>query len=809
MELRKNFNLKIWLVGLIFVLWYSSVKFALAADIYEPDNTYGQANTITTDGVVQTHDFDPADEDWVKFSAVGGTNYKIATSNLGENCDTYIYLLDTDGTTVLNEDDDSRVEPFASQIIWTATGPGTYSYYVRARHFDYSVEGSGTNYDISITTFTPGSISGTVTNMSGTPLSGIKITVYDSEWYPIGFDTTDTDGNYSIGKLATGSYYLNANDTNGVYVSDGIYVSEYYNDITEMFKSTPVTVTEGEDTPNINFALVVRGSITGTVTNMSGTPLSDVWIIVYDPNWDQVGIDITDINGNYSVGELVTGNYYIQAWDLNEVYKYYDDVPVRSEANPVSVSEGQETPNINFALTTSSSISGTVTNIAGGPLSNIVIEIYDSDWEKVIGGVFTDTSGNYSIGWWLAPGNYYIEVRDQYKVYATEYYDDAIVRSRATPVNITEGEDINNIDFALVAGGSISGTVTTMSGTPLPYIDIDIYDSDWDRVGWDNTDTDGNYSIGKLATGSYYVKAWDPNGGHIGEYYNDMTEQSEANSVSVTQGEETSNINFALSPAGWISGTVTDKDGFPLCCIDIYVYDSDWDQVGLGTTDMKGNYSVGELVTENYYVKAQDCVRGLYAAEYYDDIIDYHDATPAGVNIGENTSSINFELVAGGSISGTISYSGSTTGLIFVGAFPINSYTPFRATSIVLIGSFDQYSLEGIASGEWYVAAFMDVNGDNNYDSGEPFGEYIYNPVSVIAGSYTPNIDIVLNGEAIFWGGEEETGCSCVTISPASSESLRTEQMIGFLLPFFMVFLTIIAMIRGRKRTENNDSGAV
>jgi hypothetical protein len=97
----------------------------------------------------------------------------------------------------------------------------------------------------------------------------------------------------------------------------------------------------------------------------------------------------------------------------------------------------------------------------------------------------------------------------------------------------------------------------------------------------------------------------------------------------------------------------------------------------------------------------------------------------------------------------------------------------------------------------------MDVNGDWNYNGNEPFGEYALNPVSVTAGSDTPGINIeLIGGTGINKPpeGEEGAGCSCKTISPAGSESLETEQMIGFLLPFTMVFLTIVFLIRGRKK---------
>ena len=118
-------------------------------DAYEQDNTAGAANTITVNGSAQTHNFHVAgDNDWVKFTAVADNVYTISTSNLGSTSDTYLYLYDTNGSTILREDDDSG-GGLASRIVWTATGNGTY--YARVRHYSASASGSTTNYNLGVT----------------------------------------------------------------------------------------------------------------------------------------------------------------------------------------------------------------------------------------------------------------------------------------------------------------------------------------------------------------------------------------------------------------------------------------------------------------------------------------------------------------------------------------------------------------------------------------------------------------------------------------------------------------------------------
>ncbi|MBI4318450.1 MAG: pre-peptidase C-terminal domain-containing protein [Chloroflexi bacterium] len=121
-------------------------------DSYEPDNTPAQASIITTDSITQTHNFHyPGDNDWARFSTTAGTIYFVETLNLGSRSDTFMYLYDTDGSTLLAYDDDSG-PGLASRIVWTA--PTSNTYYLRVRHFNSGAYGSNTSYDIRVSTST-------------------------------------------------------------------------------------------------------------------------------------------------------------------------------------------------------------------------------------------------------------------------------------------------------------------------------------------------------------------------------------------------------------------------------------------------------------------------------------------------------------------------------------------------------------------------------------------------------------------------------------------------------------------------------
>jgi len=117
------------------------------ADAYESDDTAATASTIGV-GETQTHNFDgPGDRDWAKFRAEAGQSYLLTTADLGASSDTYLYLYDTDGVTLLASNDDYG-GTLASQIEWIAPTTGTY--YVLVQHWNPNAGGCGTRYNLAI-----------------------------------------------------------------------------------------------------------------------------------------------------------------------------------------------------------------------------------------------------------------------------------------------------------------------------------------------------------------------------------------------------------------------------------------------------------------------------------------------------------------------------------------------------------------------------------------------------------------------------------------------------------------------------------
>lgn len=128
-------------------VYADGVQVCLAAsDAYEAnDNSPFDSDWLTG---TQEHNFNrPEDEDWLKLAAIAGESYHISTSNLGLKADTYLYLYDQDGVSLLASNDDEANGLLTSGIDWVAPADGTY--FLLVKQWNPSFWGCGTSYSIS------------------------------------------------------------------------------------------------------------------------------------------------------------------------------------------------------------------------------------------------------------------------------------------------------------------------------------------------------------------------------------------------------------------------------------------------------------------------------------------------------------------------------------------------------------------------------------------------------------------------------------------------------------------------------------
>jgi hypothetical protein len=439
------------------------------------------------------------------------------------------------------------------------------------------------NFNFSLTP-TPGTVTGTVSASGGAAISGATVT--DSGGATA---TTDLNGNYTLNGLPPGSHTLTA--------AASTYSSQ----------TTTVTVSAGQTTPGVNFALVpapVTGAVSGTVTNASGgTPIASATVT------DSGGASTTtDANGIYTLSGLPTGTRSLTATAGG----------FTPQTLSATVTGGQTTPNVNFTLTsTTGAVTGTVTNIAGGT-AIAGATVTDS------GGASTtsNASGTYTLSG-LVPGSHSLTAS------ATGF-----TTSQPQAATVTAGQTTLGVNFSLaVAPGTVTGTVTSASGAAV------IAGATVSDPGGASAVTNGSgvYTISGLVPGSHSLTA-------SAASFNPVT-----SSATVTAGQTTQNFNFSLTPTpGSVTGTVTNASGGATLA-GATVTDSGGTSA---TTNGSGVYTLSGLTPGSHTLTAS--ATGFTTSQ----------PQAATVTAAQTTANINFALTpvpTTGAVTGTVtSASGGT-----------------------------------------------------------------------------------------------------------------------------------------------------
>ncbi len=216
--------------------------------------------------------------------------------------------------------------------------------------------------------------------------------------------------------------------------------------------------------------------------------------------------------------------------------------------------------------------------------------------------------------------------------------------------------------------------------------------------------------------------------------------------------------NYASDPTGAL---VVAPNQFPFAGNDDFLI--------LGTGIVAGNntYSIGHLPDDVYYPIAVmntngdndidpsngDAI-GAFGANPGTGDFEPDSVTIAG---GAHLTNINFPLFDPSAITGTVAYSGGHSGGSYqmgIGVFDTDGFDP---TATPLYGTFASWPDfpewrfntldDGLADGSYYLGAFLDLNGNGDYDPAtEPAGLYggLLTPTAVTIANGSDLLDVVI-----------------------------------------------------------------
>ena len=290
----------------------------------------------------------------------------------------------------------------------------------------------------------------------------------------------------------------------------------------------------------------------------------------------------------------------------------------------------------------------------------------------------TDQDGFYRIAN-VPPGNY--EVTPS----APAFVPADLREIRAKTVLVGEDENIENINFALVRGGVITGKVTDADGRPVIQQQVNIFRAEAVepqqgqqrlRQAYPNaggqTDDRGVYRVFGLMPGRYKVAAGrgdefvnQPFGGvqrstYQQVFHPDVTDQAKATVIEVGEGTEAKDVDIALGRAlqtFTVSGRVVDEKGSPVPNVRLGLQ-RNMGQRGefvntFPTTNSQGDFVVEGLIPSKYGITLMPNQNGGLRVETVTfDIID------------QDVSGLTLKLVPGASVSGVVVVEGDNKAAI-------------------------------------------------------------------------------------------------------------------------------------------------
>jgi hypothetical protein len=200
-------------------------------------------------------------------------------------------------------------------------------------------------------------------------------------------------------------------------------------------------------------------------------------------------------------------------------------------------------------------------------------------------------------------------------------------------------------------GATISGTVTSDTGSPLRAMTVAAYTNAGALAASGGTTSSGTYSL-SVPGGIYHLLAYDPAGAFATSFYADAESFETSASLSVTSTQSVTDIDFRLVRSGFIAGRVSSAtDGASLPNVTVAVYNLSGTRRGFTSTGSTGGYTLALPPGTFKLVAYGDALD--YAPSFFDGATSFATAGQLTVVAMESTTA-NFLLPPAAKITGTI-----------------------------------------------------------------------------------------------------------------------------------------------------------
>ena len=462
---------------------------------------------------------------------------------------------------------------------------------------------------------------------------------------------------------------------------------------------------------------------------------------------------LTDADGRYALKELSAGRYTIRVSKPGFVTVSFGQRRPLQPGTPVEIGAGQTLDDIDVQLPRGSVITGQLIDEEGVPLPSVVVQVLRHQYRRgerqlvVAGTDQSDDRGQFRV-FGLAPGTYYVSavarlpgdlgrrfrrrfgagnVIEETTGYAPTYYPGVPNRNEATPVTVGVGQEMTNVNFAvlLVPTARVTGFVMGPDGQAATRSSVVLLPDD--GAGFlpattldGRTNRDGSFTVVNVPPGRYLAFARSGGRGSRAQLF--------ATQTITVSGQELNGLTMLLMPGADLSGTVIFETSASLPPDDVtrvrvttqsqrslpFAGNSSARAKSDGTFELR-NVQVGASV-----LRADAPEPWLLKAVYIDgqDVIDTPLEFPGGQTI-EDVTLVLTDRVS--ELSGIVrDRQGQPLTEFTVIAFPVESALWRPQSRQIGVGQPDQngrYQIRGLPPGEYYLVAVDGAEQAAWYDS--------------------------------------------------------------------------------------------
>jgi len=505
-------------------------------------------------------------------------------------------------------------------------------------------------------------ISGKVTSaQTGKPLAGICVQIDSLEYGPEALVSTVRNGTYSINQLPVDTYEVQFSGGCGNRAS---YAPQGYDNTNVLEPQNIDVTTAGQTVTGIDAAMQPGPVIAGTVTDTSGHKLSGICVFAVTPNGVEFGIAATS-HGRYQIPDLEPAQYQVYftpgcGSNANLIEAAYKTPLSASAVATVSAASGTIS-GINGALAPAGGISGTVRG-AGGRAVQIyclVLTGVSGSARGLVGEVFVFGSKYEVTG--VPLGGYQVAFVPSCfgGALETQWYKNRPTPAHAATVVVRAKHVTPHIDAALIPGGSIAGHVTS-GGKPVRNMCVDAQSiTQLAEFGGSVSNRNGYYRITGLNTGDYELY-FQP----CGNGSNSLAAELGPQLVHVTAPKLTGGVVTDIPVGATISGTVlAGSPAAPAAGACIEAIQANGAGFNESNAALDGTYSITNLPPGDYQVFFGDPTCSYsdpnLDSQWYQDKTTEPTATLIPITAASTTTLATATLGTDGSISGTVTASGS------------------------------------------------------------------------------------------------------------------------------------------------------